>query len=129
MKRCSDCKAVKPADTENFNNSRATKDKLSRICRACNARRAGAYNARVVAEAIAHYGGRCACCGTSRPEFLMLVSTGKPDRSGSWTGGGFPMAFRLRQQGWPAGHRVLCANCRLAQSRDAEHTCLSAAAA
>ena len=129
MKRCSDCKETKAASTEEFNKSKAAKDGLSGICRACNARRVGVYQARIIAEALRVYGqARCACCGTTRTEFLMLVGSGTDGRGGSWTGGGFPMAFRLRQQGWPPGHRVLCANCRLAQSRDAEHTCLSAAA-
>lgn len=122
MKRCSACGAVK--DTEDFTRNKRSKDGRAAACSACNSGRCSDYQSRVIAEALQAYGeGRCECCGTDRAVVLMLTAAGKTAATGGWSGGGFPKAFRLRQQGWPEGWRVVCANCRLAETRAGRCDC------
>ena len=63
-------------------------------------------------DVIARYGGKCACCGESRIEFMSVdhINGGGskhrkeiPSNLYTW----------LRQQGYPDGFRVLCLNCNL----------------
>ena len=60
-------------------------------------------------EVIAHYGGKCYCCGIRQREFLgidhSLVETDSNFRSGS------RLIIWLKQNNFPAGFRVLCHNC------------------
>jgi hypothetical protein len=79
-------------------------------------------NVRIRAETFAAYGGRCACCGETEDAFLQIdhedgngaahrESLGGRNRAGIFT------YVWLRQNGWPPGFRVLCANCHAAISR------------
>ena len=63
-------------------------------------------------ECIDHYGGKCACCGETEIEFLVIdhingggtqhrKEIGKGDKIYRW----------LRKNNFPEGLRVLCANC------------------
>ena len=123
MKRCPACRAVKDLE-DDFPVNRRSKDGRGSACSACNAERCAGYQSRIVAEALQAYGeGRCDCCGTDRAVVLMLAAAGTAEAKGSWSGGGFPKAFRLRQQGWPEGWRVVCANCRLAENRAGRCDC------
>jgi|SRR5580765_3749970 hypothetical protein len=123
MKRCSACHAVKDLE-DGFPVNRRSKDGRGSACSACNAERCSDYQSKIITEALTAYGGgRCSCCGTDRAVVLMLVSEGQAAKAGSWSGGGFPKAFRLRQQGWPEGWRVVCANCRLAENRAGRCDC------
>ena len=123
MKRCSNCGAVKDLE-DGFPVNRRSKDGRGSACSACNAERCSDYQSKIITEALTAYGGgRCSCCGTDRAVVLMLVSEGQAAKAGSWSGGGFPKAFRLRQQGWPEGWRVVCANCRLAENRAGRCDC------
>jgi hypothetical protein len=127
MKRCSNCGAVK--DVEDFGKNQRAKDGRTSACSACNADRCAVYQSRVYAEALQVYGDTlCDCCGTTRAVVLMLVSTGQ-DKTANLPGGGFPKAFQLRKQGWPPGWRVMCANCKLAETRTGKCDCNEAAAA
>ncbi len=78
------------------------------------------YAMRLRLQAINHYGGKCACCGEDRLEFLAIDhlggrGTGAAQRRelpsgarGSW------FARWLKNQGYPEGYRVLCHNCNMA---------------
>jgi hypothetical protein len=127
MKRCPGCGTDK--DIDDFGKNRRAKDGRASVCSACNGERCSAYQAKIVAEALAVYGdSQCDCCGTGRAAVLMLVSTNQDGTRGDG-GGGFPRAFQLRKRGWPPGWRVLCANCRLAASRLGACDCEQAGAA
>ena len=69
---------------------------------------------KVRLEALSYYGGKCACCGESRFEFLALDHInggGSAHRRTINTRGGQRFANWLKTQGWPLGYRVLCHNC------------------
>lgn len=61
-----------------------------------------------------HYGQcQCACCGEGTLEFLQLDHITPCGRRGS-NKSGVPFYWSLKKQGFPAGYRVLCANCNSA---------------
>lgn len=67
-------------------------------------------------EAFDAYGGKCACCGEARYEFLTIDHPdggGRKEREANsvW---GPNFARWLARQGYPAGYRVLCHNCNSA---------------
>ena len=67
-------------------------------------------------EALAKYGGVCACCGEFRHEFLALDHInggGRVHRRAINT----PLPRWLKKNGWPEGFRVLCHNCNMAKGR------------
>lgn len=70
-------------------------------------------------QVLAAYGGQCACCGESTPEFLSIdhiYNDGAAERKR--TGAGYPFYVKLRQQGFPRDrYQVLCYNCNYAKSR------------
>ena len=72
-------------------------------------------DAKFRVEALTHYGGKCACCGESKLEFLCLDHInggGNEDRRQHGLGTSF---YRwLRTNGYPDGFRVLCYNCNMA---------------
>jgi len=66
-------------------------------------------------EGIAAYGGKCACCGESRIEFLTLDHIhGRSDEARRITG---QQAWaRLKARGWPKeNYQLLCFNCNCAK--------------
>jgi hypothetical protein len=68
-------------------------------------------------EVIAFYGGQCACCGESNIYFLQidhLHGGGRKHRSRIKTTAGIHFYVWLRNEGFPPGYRVLCANCNSA---------------
>lgn len=73
-------------------------------------------------EAIAHYGGECACCGESNYQFLTLdhsLGNGKKHREellGDGRAAGSAFTFKLKSLGFPEveGLRVMCFNCHFA---------------
>lgn len=71
------------------------------------------YRARLKAEMIVAYGGRCQCCGEAEPMFLQLDhihNDGHIDRRVNKTSAKLWAA--LKRSGWPKGrHQLLCANC------------------
>ena len=73
-------------------------------------------------QVIAHYGGKCVCCGEGMPEFLTfdhINGNGIKQRQGAigyWTGG-WRLALWLRAQGYPDGLvQVQCYNCNCARA-------------
>lgn len=75
-----------------------------------------AYRWRRKLRMIEAYGGRCACCGESVPEFLTI------DHIGGWgkehrtkDGSTYNMVAYLTARGFPqGGFRLLCFNCNCA---------------
>ena len=70
-------------------------------------------------DAIWHYSGganRCACCGESRFEFLVLdhVHGGGNDHRKATGISNLP--YWAKRNGWPLGFQVLCHNCNFAKS-------------
>jgi len=72
-----------------------------------------AYRARLRAEMIAAYGGKCACCNEAQPKFLQLdhvFNDGAKDRVVNKTA--TKLWARLKKKGWPKDrYQLLCANC------------------
>ena len=70
-------------------------------------------NHRLINEVIDAYGGKCACCGETRKEFLTIDHVNgdgnKHKKELGVTGSGF---YRwLKQNNYPKGFQVLCFNC------------------
>lgn len=66
------------------------------------------------AEVIAAYGGKCSCCGESRPEFLTIdhINGNGNQHRHSLKKFGVNFYHWLRQQGYPQEeYRLLCFNC------------------
>ena len=74
---------------------------------------------RLRQQTVDAYGGGCACCGETTIQFLQIDHIdgggGKHRRALGRTGGQHFYRW-LRQQGFPTGYRVLCANCHQAIS-------------
>lgn len=81
------------------------------------------WDKRIRLEAIAHYGGKCFCCGEGRPEFLgfdHIEGGGNKHRDQMRTGAGGAgkcgtFHYWLKKNGWPLGIRIACHNCNLAR--------------
>jgi len=61
-----------------------------------------------------HYGGKCACCGEIRYEFLAIdhINGGGNQERKNYSRNGF-VSFLIKNN-FPEGYRVLCHNCNLA---------------
>jgi hypothetical protein len=66
-------------------------------------------------EVLNAYGGKCVCCGETRPEFLALdhiLGGGNKERKTGITG--VRLIRKLKREGYPAGKiQILCHNCNL----------------
>jgi len=85
------------------------------ICSSCKPRVysiAKQHRLRLRQEVIAHYGGRCACCGESNLHFLQIDHI---DNDGARHRRADPSAIKiyswLKVHNFPSGFQVLCANC------------------
>lgn len=95
-------------------------------CRACTKVYADRRNITAKAAVIEAYGGCCACCGETEPDFLCLDHVngdgaeerirlyGK--RTGNGGGGYRTYALAIRE-GFPARYRLLCFNCNFGVTR------------
>ena len=74
-------------------------------------------NARLKAEFLLAYGGRCTCCGEREPYFLTvehLNGDGKLHRAK--VGVGYGQLRDLKRRGWPKdAYTILCMNCNWAE--------------
>lgn len=75
---------------------------------------------KIRCEMIAAYGGECACCKESIPDFLTLDHT---ENNGAAhrreIGGSQSVLVHLRNLGWPLeGYRLLCYNCNCGRERN-----------
>lgn len=63
-------------------------------------------------EGIAHYGGKCTCCGEARIEFLTMEHiNGRAHEKGKRKRKGKSAWLQIRPKGWPTDITVLCFNC------------------
>ena len=80
------------------------------------------WNKRIRCEALAHYGGRCACCGEDREIFLCIDHIagdgGQQNKELRKA-----LARTLMVAGWPDGYQILCFNCNVAKGRGLECPC------
>lgn len=116
MKRkCSRCKKEKPI--ADFGRGKTRKDGLATWCKDCHNKYSRKYYQVLRIKVLEHYGGtppKCACCGESHIEFLVIDhiegggtnhrSRMKNQSIGLW----------LRTNSYPKGYRVLCHNCNSA---------------
>jgi hypothetical protein len=72
------------------------------------------YNLRLKLEGIAAYGGKCACRGESRVQFMTLDHINGREPGDRFTGAG---SWRLlKALGWPMdNYQLLCFNCNCAK--------------
>lgn len=76
--------------------------------------------ARLRADVIGHYGGKCACCSETTDIFLCLdhiEGGGNKHRKSLGSKGGRHFYRWIRSSGYPDGYRVLCWNCNHAFAR------------
>ena len=67
---------------------------------------------RIRLEVLNHYGGKCACCGESRHEFLAIDHISGGGRKHRSAIGGKIHRW-LQRNNFPEGFRVLCHNCNM----------------
>lgn len=117
-KRCWKCRKIK--STSDFWKNANNMDGFKNVCKQCDEARTRKWtvnwNRKARREALDRYGGKCACCGERRFEFLAIDHVGprgtgnKHRKSGKHNpGNGF--VKWLKRNGWPKGFRVLCHNC------------------
>jgi hypothetical protein len=74
-----------------------------------------AWRRKLKIETFVRYGGFvCACCGENNEAFLQLdhINGGGCEHRKNVTGGGGTQLYtHLRDNNWPEGYQVLCANC------------------
>lgn len=67
---------------------------------------------------ISAYGGRCACCGETEPEFLSIDHVNGGGTKHRKKVGFSGTVYRLcRDLGFPAEYQILCFNCNFSKSR------------
>lgn len=71
------------------------------------------YRRKVREQAITAYGGKCECCGEDRYEFLVIDHIDGGGRQHRQSINSYIYKW-LRDEGYPAGFRVLCHNCNCA---------------
>lgn len=146
IKKCVHCGVEKPLD--NFYKMARAKYGVANICKPCNTeyRRewvernpdhefltkklwrnknpelrdaiAVRYNQRLRAQILENYGGKCACCGETQPEFLAIdhiFNDGAKCRKEHGSGRRFYVW--LKRNGFPKDRfQLLCHNCNMAKS-------------
>lgn len=69
------------------------------------------YRDKARIAAINYYGGKCACCGENRIEFLAIDHINGGGRRHFRERSGMNLAVWLKINNYPEGYRVLCHNC------------------
>lgn len=92
-------------------------------CAFCSARKAernATWYFRLKAEVFEAYGGTCACCGEDESKFLQfdhIEGKGNEHRRRFGSGkGNLGVWKHLRDEGFPPGFQILCANCNFGRS-------------
>lgn len=127
-KRCKKCGEVKQIDQ--FFKKNHTKDGRSGACRVCDTKvtrssqvknrdrllsTQAAYRHKARADAVEHYGGKCACCGESHKEFLAIDHIEGGGTKHRKEINGMAIGIWLRKNNYPSGFIVLCHNCNMAR--------------
>jgi hypothetical protein len=108
-RKCENCGVVK-----DFSEYYATNTYTDAFCIPCRKLYAKARFLEVRKRVLAHYGGKCVCCGESRHEFLSfdhIEGRGKEHRG--YTGGGSAFVRWLIKNNYPKEFQILCHNCNL----------------
>lgn len=123
-KTCNACKLVKPVDQFYWVKTRNQYHGRCKPCFRLSVAGVGARErAQLRQQAIDAYGGGCACCGESWPDYLVLDHKGGDGNAhrrgigGSHLSAGEKTYRWLRNHGYPEGFQVLCANCNMAKER------------
>lgn len=110
-------RAKATADPASFARRKDGKKKWANANRKLVRKRFNARRLKLRQEAIAHYGGKCECCGESQYEFLAIDhknNDGAAHRKSLNSGQRREIFSYLKKQGWPEEFRVLCHNCNCA---------------
>lgn len=89
---------------------------LKKLCKPCSNNETRDCSRKVRMIAIFAYGGKCACCGERRHEFLCfdhVNNDGKKDREQNRNGA--TLYRRLIKEGFPDRFQLLCHNCNYAK--------------
>lgn len=96
-------------------------DKTS-VCRACQVKTGQKFKARrdkQLALIVSHYGGKCACCGETKPKFLTLDHT--DDDGGLMRkihGYGTKLYSWIIKNEFPTNLQLMCYNCNCGRYRN-----------
>jgi len=85
-------------------------------CLSCRDKRT-ARQRRIRLEVLAHYGGKCACCGESEPDFLQFDHINNDGAAHSREVKDPHIANWLRKNGYPDTFQILCSNCNFAKGQ------------
>ena len=117
---CRKCKGPNEAGHKNCKSCRRKQADYMKAWNKTNPRQTVGYqrdfNKARRERVIEHYGGRCACCGESRFEFLAIDHiNGGGDKHRLEVGRGSLMVAWIIRQGFPDGFQLLCHNCNQAK--------------
>lgn len=75
------------------------------------------YQTRLRVDAIEHFGGKCACCGETEPDFLAIdhINNDGAEHRKEIGSDGRALYLWLRRNNYPEGFQVLCHNCNMAK--------------
>lgn len=109
MRKCLVC--LKTLDTSCFRTTNNSANTFRRECRGCERVRVKREAKELKDKIVAHYGGRCDCCGENRREFLAIdhMHGGGARHRSSF--GGAAAFYRWLGKHFPEGYRILCHNC------------------
>lgn len=79
------------------------------------------YWGRIRRRVIDGYGGRCACCGETRFQFLTLDHVNKDGNVERRSLGVWAIYRRAEREGFPPDLQILCFNCNCARSITGDH--------
>lgn len=88
---------------------------LKTRCKSCLGTYAATQHLLCRLEAIAHYGGACACCGEDAYEFLVIDHIHDDGAQHRRELSGELISYWLKRNGYPPGYQILCANCNMAK--------------
>jgi hypothetical protein len=144
MRTCPKCQEAKPLETSFYTNA-SNREGFHTVCKECvkadrrtryaadpalyhernrawvgrNRERSLGYSRKLRTEALAAYGGRCACCCESTTEFLGIdhVNNDGEKHRRELKGYGRAIYQWLKREGYPQDGRfqVLCHNCNIAK--------------
>ena len=120
-RRCSFCGKIKSL-ADFYLQRKKDKTSFQSRCRACmlvsqrpyRAKHSRTSHQKARREAIAAYGGKCACCGESELVFLAIDHIDGKGHSHRRRIHGRKITFWLRKHNYPSGFRILCHCCNWA---------------